>query len=69
MMLPASLFPFFVIPFSDVLGVDIKLARVMDKLFIQGLDTIFLAITLNAVKAFEISLASSHAGITKQSGR
>ena len=39
---------------------DDKLARVMDKLFIKGLDTIFLAISLNAVKAFEISLGSSH---------
>ncbi|BAY89832.1 MULTISPECIES: IS1634 family transposase [unclassified Tolypothrix] len=39
---------------------DDKLGRVMDKLFIKGLDTIFLAISLNVVKKFEISLGSSH---------
>lgn len=39
---------------------DDKLGRVMDKLFIKGLDTIFLAVTLNTTKKFEISLASSH---------
>jgi transposase len=39
---------------------DDKLGRVMDKLFIKGLDTVFLAITLNTVKKFEISLTSSH---------
>ncbi len=39
---------------------DDKLGRVMDKLFIKGLDTVFLAINLNTVKKFEISLASSH---------
>lgn len=39
---------------------DDKLGRVMDKLFIKGLNTIFLAISLNTVKIFNISLASSH---------
>jgi len=39
---------------------DDKLGRVMDKLFIKGLDTIFLAISLVAVKIFEISLKTSH---------
>jgi len=39
---------------------DDKLGRVMDKLFLKGLDTIFLAISLNVVKKFGISLASSH---------
>lgn len=39
---------------------DDKLGRVMDKLFIKGLDTIFLKIALNTVKKFNISLLSSH---------
>jgi transposase len=39
---------------------DDKLGRVMDKLFIKGLDTIFLGISLNAVKNLGISLKSSH---------
>lgn len=39
---------------------DDKLGRVLDKLFLKGLDTTFLAISLNAVKNFDISLASSH---------
>lgn len=39
---------------------DDKLGRVMDKLFIKGLDTIFLKIALNVVKYFNISLLSSH---------
>ena len=39
---------------------DDKLGRVMDKLFIKGLDTIFLKIALNSVKKFNISLLSSH---------
>lgn len=39
---------------------DDKLGRVMDKLFIKGLNTIFLKIALNAVKKFNISLLSSH---------
>ena len=39
---------------------DDKLGRVMDKLFIKGLDTIFLKIALNVVKKFNISLFSSH---------
>ena len=39
---------------------DDKLGRVMDKLFLKGLDTIFLSISLNVVKKFEVSLESSH---------
>lgn len=39
---------------------DDKLGRVMDKLFIKGLDTLFLKIALNTVKKFNISLLSSH---------
>ena len=39
---------------------DDKLGRVMDKLFLLGLDTIFLAISLVVVKIFEISLKTSH---------
>jgi len=39
---------------------DDKLGRVMDKLFIKGLDSIFLSITLNVVKKFQISLSTSH---------
>jgi transposase len=39
---------------------DDKLGRVLDKLFLKGLDTVFLAISLNAVKIYQISLSSSH---------
>ncbi|MGB6298266.1 MAG: IS1634 family transposase [Rivularia sp. (in: cyanobacteria)] len=39
---------------------DDKLGRVMDKLFIKGLDSIFLSITLNVIKKFKISLSTSH---------
>nr|WP_104900306.1 IS1634 family transposase [Nostoc sp. 'Peltigera membranacea cyanobiont' N6] len=39
---------------------DDKLGRILDKLFIKGLDTVFLAISLNAVKIYQISLSSSH---------
>ena len=39
---------------------DDKLGRVMDKLFIKGLDSIFLSITLNVVKKLKISLLTSH---------
>ncbi|RCJ14724.1 transposase [Nostoc sp. ATCC 43529] len=39
---------------------DDKLGRVMDKLFIKGLDTTFLKVALNAVKKFKVSLLSSH---------
>jgi transposase len=39
---------------------DDKLGRVMDKLFIKGLDGIFLTIALNTVKKFNVSLLSSH---------
>ena len=39
---------------------DDKLGRVMYKLIIKVLDTIFLSITLNVVKKFQISLLTSH---------
>jgi transposase len=39
---------------------DDKLGRVMDKLFIKGLDVTFLKVALNAVKKFKVSLLSSH---------
>jgi transposase len=39
---------------------DDKLGRTMDKLFSKGLSSIFLAISLNAVKKFEVSLLSQH---------
>jgi transposase len=39
---------------------DDKLGRVMDKLFIKGLDTTFLTITLKAARKFNVSLSSSH---------
>ncbi|MCC5614710.1 IS1634 family transposase, partial [Nostoc sp. CHAB 5836] len=39
---------------------DDKIGRVMDKLFIKGLDGIFLTISLAVVKKFEISLKTSH---------
>lgn len=39
---------------------DDKLSRVMDKLFIKGLDTTFLTITLKAAQKFNVSLSSSH---------
>ena len=39
---------------------DDKLGRVMDKLFIKGLDTTFLTITLKAAKEFNVSLSKSH---------
>ncbi len=39
---------------------DDKLGRTMDKLFNQGLSSIFLAISLNAVKIFDVSLLSEH---------
>lgn len=39
---------------------DDKLGRVMDKLFIKGLDTIFFIIALKTAKKFGVSLSSSH---------
>lgn len=39
---------------------DDKLGRVMDKLFLKGLDEIFLTISLAVVKNFQISLKTSH---------
>ncbi|MFM8305821.1 MAG: IS1634 family transposase, partial [Microcystis aeruginosa] len=34
--------------------------RVMDKLFIKGLDTIFFIIAVKAAKKFGVSLSTSH---------
>ncbi|MEG4508376.1 DUF4277 domain-containing protein [Microcoleus sp. F6_B4] len=39
---------------------DDKLGRAMDKLFIKGLDTIFLKLALKAAKKINVSLSSSH---------
>ncbi|QEI42122.1 transposase from family IS1634 (plasmid) [Dolichospermum sp. UHCC 0315A] len=39
---------------------DDKLGRVMDKLFIKGLDTIFFLIALKAAQKFGVSLSTSH---------
>ncbi len=39
---------------------DDKLGRVMDKLFAKGLSTVFLAVALNVIKKFDISLLFSH---------
>ncbi|MDY6899513.1 MAG: IS1634 family transposase [Cyanobacteriota bacterium] len=39
---------------------DDKLGRVMDKLFLKGLTEIFLAISMNVKKQFDISSKSSH---------
>ena len=39
---------------------DYKLGRVMDKLFIKGLTEIFLAISMNVKKQFDISSKTSH---------
>jgi len=39
---------------------DDKLGRVMDKLFIKGLTEIFLAISSQVIKQFNVSLKSSH---------
>jgi transposase len=39
---------------------DDKLGRVLDKLFLKGLDPVFLAMSLSAVKIYQISLSSSH---------
>lgn len=39
---------------------DDKLGRTMDKLFNQGLSSVFLAISLNAVKRFDVSLLFEH---------
>lgn len=67
---PLYMFPKFfeTIPCEHLIGAgvkpeylnDDKLGRVMDKLFIKGLDTIFLVIALNAAKKFNVSLSSSH---------
>lgn len=35
---------------------DDKLGRVLDKLFMKGLDTVFLAVSLNTVEIYQISL-------------
>jgi transposase len=39
---------------------DDKLGRTMDKLFNKGLSSVFLAISLSAVKKFRVSLSSNH---------
>ena len=39
---------------------DDKLGRTMDKLFSKGLSNVFLAISLNAVKTFDVSLLFEH---------
>lgn len=39
---------------------DDKLSRTMDKLFNKGLSSVFLAISLSAVKKFGVSLSSNH---------
>jgi transposase len=39
---------------------DDKLGRTLDKLFSKGLSSVFLAISLSAVKKFEVSLSSDH---------
>lgn len=39
---------------------DDKLGRTMDKLFSKGLSTIFLAVALNVVNKFDISMFYSH---------
>lgn len=67
---PLYMFPKFFesIPCEHLIGTgvkpeylnDDKLGRVMDKMFLKGLDTIFLAVSLNTVKKFNISLESSH---------
>lgn len=43
---------------------DDKLGRVMDKLFVKGLTEIFLAISSQVIKEFNISLKSSHVDST-----
>ncbi|RAM51031.1 MAG: IS1634 family transposase [Hapalosiphonaceae cyanobacterium JJU2] len=67
---PLYMFPKFfeLIACEHLIGVGIKpeylnddkLGRILDKLFIKGLDTVFLAISLNAVQIYQISLSSSH---------
>ncbi len=39
---------------------DDKLGRTIDKLFSKGLSSVFLAISLNAIKKFKVSLLSNH---------
>jgi transposase len=67
---PLYMFPKFfeLIACEHLIGVGIKpeylnddkLGRILDKLFLKGLDTVFLAISLNAVRIYQISLSSSH---------
>ncbi|BAZ85350.1 IS1634 family transposase [Dolichospermum compactum] len=67
---PLYMFPTFfeLIACEHLIGVgvkpeylnDDKLGRVLDKLFIKGLDTVFLAVSLNTVEIYQISLSSSH---------
>ena len=39
---------------------DDKVGRVMDKMFLKGLETIFLAVSLNAIQKFKIVTTTSH---------
>ncbi|RUS93440.1 IS4 family transposase [Dulcicalothrix desertica PCC 7102] len=67
---PLYMFPkyFETIPCEHLLGEgikpeylnDYKLGRVMDKLFIKGLSSIFLAISINVIQKFKISTSTSH---------
>ncbi len=67
---PLYMFPkyFETIPCEHLIGEgikpeylnDYKLGRVMDKLFLKGLSSIFLAISLNVVQKFKISTSTSH---------
>jgi transposase len=67
---PLYMFPkyFESIPCEHLIGAgvkpeylnDDKLGRTLDKLFLKGLDTTFLAISLNVVQKFQISTLISH---------
>jgi transposase len=67
---PLYMFPkyFETIPCEHLIGEgvkpaylnDDKLGRVMDKLFIKGLSSIFLAISINTIEKFKISTLTSH---------
>jgi transposase len=67
---PLYMFPkyFETIPCEHLLGEgikpeylnDYKLGRVMDKLFMKGLSSIFLAVSINVVQKFKISTSTSH---------
>jgi transposase len=67
---PLYMFPkyFETIPCEHLIGEgvkpkylnDDKLTRVMDKLFIKGLSSIFLAVSINVIEKFKISTSTSH---------